>query len=372
MTVDRQWIGLPSPSGVPRAGAGGYPCQGFYYSPAEARPKVAFIASHQNVDFSEHYLGQLLAQRGFGFLGWNTRFRGDESHFLTDHAIADIGAGMRWLRDVAHVERIVLLGNSGGGSLMATYQSQAHGITLEPAPGLKLSRGLDDLPTGDLFVALAAHPGRAHLFSSTMDPSVVDETDPVAIDPQLDMYNPNNGPGYSNEFQQRYREAQIARNRRITQWAFKELEGLKSSGTPATDRLFAVYRLWADLRFEDGDIDPNARALGTCWVGSSRRANYGVFGLGQVSTLRTWINLWSIDHSQCAGENHLPRVVEPALTIGADADTGIFPSDTAILHKLLGSKDKTVETLNGDHYFTQPGAREAVADCIASWVHDRT
>ena len=34
-----------------------------------------------------------LAERGFGFLGWNTRFRGNEAHFLLDHALAEIGVG---------------------------------------------------------------------------------------------------------------------------------------------------------------------------------------------------------------------------------------------------------------------------------------
>ena len=81
-----------------RAGAGGHPCQGIYHHPAAARPRVAFIATHYNVDFSEHYLASFMAERGFGFLGWNTRFRGNEAHFLLDHALAEIGVGGRWLR----------------------------------------------------------------------------------------------------------------------------------------------------------------------------------------------------------------------------------------------------------------------------------
>jgi hypothetical protein len=82
-------------------------------------------ASPYSVDFGEHYLASFMAERGFGFLGWNTRFRGNEAHFLLDHALAEIGVGVRWLREQASAERVVLLGNSGGGSLMAAYQSQA-------------------------------------------------------------------------------------------------------------------------------------------------------------------------------------------------------------------------------------------------------
>src|SRR5690606_14982189 len=118
-----------------------------------SRPTTACIATHYNVDFAEHYLASLLAERGLGFLGWNTRYRGNESHFLLEHALVDIGAGVRWLREVAGVEQIVLLGNSGGGSLMAAYQSQASSPSIEPAPGLPRPDAVLDLPPADLYIS---------------------------------------------------------------------------------------------------------------------------------------------------------------------------------------------------------------------------
>src|SRR5215831_16832371 len=129
-TAVPQWVALPSPTGVPRAGYGAHPCTGRYYAPAGRPPAVAFIATHPNLNFAEHYLGPLLAARGFGFLGWNTKFQGDEAHFLLDHAIADIGAGVRWLRAQPGIDAVVILGNSGGGSLMAAYQSQSASVTI--------------------------------------------------------------------------------------------------------------------------------------------------------------------------------------------------------------------------------------------------
>src|SRR6201987_327140 len=134
-----------------RAGAGGPPGQGISPRPASGRPRVAFIATHYNVDFSEHYLASFLAMRGFGFLGWNTRFRGNEAHFLLDHALAEIGVGVAWLREQAGVERVVLLGNSGGGSLMAAYQSQAVEPNVRPVAGMRPVPTVEDLPPGDLY-----------------------------------------------------------------------------------------------------------------------------------------------------------------------------------------------------------------------------
>ena len=76
--VVREFIGVSSPT-ARRAGAGGHPCQGLYHRGVGRKPKVAVIATHYQIDFSEHYLADYLATRGVGFLGWNTRFRGFES-----------------------------------------------------------------------------------------------------------------------------------------------------------------------------------------------------------------------------------------------------------------------------------------------------
>ena len=92
--LDAQFIGRTSPT-APRIQAGGHPCQGIYWTESGKRPKVAIIATHYNVDFSEHYIAPYFARQGFGFLGWNTRYRGVEDQFLLEHAVLDIGVGMR-------------------------------------------------------------------------------------------------------------------------------------------------------------------------------------------------------------------------------------------------------------------------------------
>ena len=163
------------------------------------------IATHYQIDFSEHYLADYLATRGIGFLGWNTRFRGFESSFLLDHALVDIGVGVRWLRETQAVETIVLLGNSGGGSLMAAYQAQAVDPHVTPLAGMRPAAGLTDLLPADGYVASAAHPGRPDVLTAWMDGAVVDENDPIATDPDLDLFDERNGPPYSPEFLARYR-----------------------------------------------------------------------------------------------------------------------------------------------------------------------
>lgn len=368
-SVRSSFVALESPTGR-RNPAGFHPCQGIWYTPAGASPKTAFIASHYNVDFSEHYLASILAARGYGFLGWNTRYRGAEGWFLLEHALIDIGAGVRWLREQVGVDTIVLLGNSGGGSLMAAYQSQATSPSIEPARGLTLPQAALELLPADLYVSLQAHIGRPEVLTLWMDPSVTDETDPLSRDPSLDMYDEGNAPPFSQEFVTRYRDAQVARNDRITEWAIAELDRCNAAG--AFDRNFNLHRVWADLRYLDGSLDPSDRPLNRCYGGDPKFANYTPYGIGSSNTLRTWLSMWSLRESSCRGVPHLERITVPSLVIQSTADTGVFPSDARAIHEALASEDKRLEMIAGDHYLETPDdAREGTGDLIAAWVAER-
>jgi pimeloyl-ACP methyl ester carboxylesterase len=257
---------------------------------------------------------------------------------------------VHWLREAAGVDVVVLLGNSGGGSLMAAYQST--------------SAAVEGLPAGDLYVSLNAHVGRPEVLTAWLDPSVVDEADPLSVEPALDMFDPRHGPPYDVEFVELYRAAQRARNDRITAWVHGELARLSSAG--AGDRLFVVHRAWADLRFADLTLDPSERVAG-CYAGDPRRANRGAFALIRATTLRTWLSMWSLAESPCRGELHLPSVQVPSLVVQSLADRGVFPSDARAIHSLIGAADKSLELVPGEHYF-EDGTRPGVADLLTDWV----
>ena len=368
MGIEREFVSLESPTSS-RTGAGGMPCQGLYWTSSGQRPTTALIATHYNVDFSEHYLAEHMAERGYGFLGWNTRYRGNEAFFALEQAVIDIGAGVRWLREQAGVENVVILGNSGGGSLMAAYHSQAVEPNLRPAPGLPMPDAALDLSPADLYISLNSHLGRPDVQTAWIDPSVTDEDDPLSVDPSLDMFDPANGPPYAPEFVERYRAAQVARNERITAWALAELERFGTAG--AWDRMFVTSRIWADLRFLDLSIDPSERIAG-CYFGDPKRANYGPFGIGNVNSLRSWLSMWSLSESQCRAEPHLARVTVPSLVIQSTGDTGVFPSDAHAMYDALASADKTIEEPPGDHYFQHSGSRADTADLVAAWLEAHT
>ncbi|TQK30123.1 alpha/beta hydrolase [Arthrobacter sp. SLBN-53] len=366
--VIREFVAMDSPT-ARRAGAGGHPCQGLYHRGVGRKPQIAVIATHYQIDFSEHYLADYLATRGIGFLGWNTRFRGFESSFLLDHALVDIGVGVRWLREVQNIETVVLLGNSGGGSLMAAYQAQARHQHVTPLDGMRPAAGLADLPAADGYVASAAHPGRPEVLTSWMDASVIDENDAVTSDPELDMFDERNGPPYSPDFVTRYRAAQVARNEAITDWVEAELNRVQNAGF--SDRPFTVMRTWADPRMVDPTLEPTNRRPNLCYAGPPVKANRSARGIAAACTLRNWIGMWSLRHAQTRAEPHLALIDCPALVINAHQDTGVFPSDARRIHDALGSTDKGLVSIDTDHYFTTPGARSEQADTISKWIATR-
>ena len=367
------FIGLPSPT-APRQGHGASPCQGLYHVPAGVRPKVAMIATHYNVDFMEHYLAPYAVARGYGFLGWNTRYRGAEDMFLLEHALIDIGVGVRWLREAAGVERVVLVGNSGGGSLMAAYQGEATAPTM--AAGSDLVRlnaagqeALAGLPRGDAFVALNAHGGRPEVMTAWMDASVIDETDPVPTDESLNPFNPDNGPPYSTVFAARYRQAQTARNHRIPAWVKGELARLRAAGAP--DRIFPLFRMWADLRFVDPAIDPSDRKPNLCYRGPPAQANRHP-SIGRASTLTAWLSMWSLETSRCQAAEHLAKFDVPALVVQSLADTGVFPSDARKIFDQIAGADKVLHMVPGEHYFENSEAdRRNAAMLVCDWVEQK-
>ena len=347
--IAREFVGLASPK-LPRAGAGGHPCQGLYWTKEGTRPRTALIATHYNVDFAEHYSAPYFAARGFGFLGWNTRYRGAEDLFHLEHALADIAVGVKWLREHG-VEKVVLLGNSGGGSLMAAYQAEG-------------------LHKADLYISLNAHPGRPEVLTNWMDASVLDESDPAKTDASLDPFDEKNGPPFSAEFIARYRAAQVARNHRITAWAQAELKRLNAAHIP--DRIFPLFRTWADLRFIDPAVEPTQRPCPGCYAGPPKFANRGPFGIGRTSTLRAWLSMWSLETSNCQGPPQLAKLKVPALVVQSMADMGVFPSDARKIFESIASRDKTLEFAKGAHYFEDnEEGREAAIDLMADWIGER-
>jgi pimeloyl-ACP methyl ester carboxylesterase len=340
---------------------------------AGTRPSTAIVWCHPTANFLGHYALPGLAERGFGGIGLTTRYVGNDTNLIMENCLLDMGSMVSHLRDAGY-ERVVLVGNSGGASVVPYYQAQAVHPTVTTPPG-----GGPDLTTAqlapvDAIAMFNAHPSRARLCTEWLDPAIVDEHQPFERDASLDMYDERNGPPFSAEFVARYREAQRARNRRISSWCEGQLAALASpSHEPAglEDLAFVVQGTTADLRFLDGSIDPSDREIGVSLWGPPAIANYLPAGIGRCSTLRSWINQWSIDHTLGDSLRWLPEI-ECAVWVGAGtADPVVVPQMARQMYDAAtGTASRTlVEVKGGTHYFeNQPEQLAEALDALAAFA----
>ncbi|MGV0838396.1 alpha/beta hydrolase [Mycolicibacterium thermoresistibile] len=343
------------------------------HRPPTGSSRTAVLIVHPTSNFLGHYALEPLARRGITAVGMNTRYLGNDSALITENCVLDVGAGVRYLKDHGF-DKVVLMGNSGGGGLVSLYQSQAEkpSITATPAgdpPDLTQA----DLPAADGVICAMAHPGRAAVYTEWLDPAIIDEQRPFERDPSLDAFNPDNGPPFSAEFIARYRQAQVDRNRRITAWVRDQLDRLATADTGVADLPFTVHGTCADLRFLDPSIEPSDREPQTLW-GDPWVANYLPASLGHNSSLRSWLSQWSIDDSNADGPHHLGRVSVPVLVAYGSADNAAFPAHAKALYDGVGHADKElVEIAGANHYFKgQPELLDQFCDTVVDWLerHD--
>jgi len=342
---------------------------------AGSSPEVAIMLCHPTANFLGHYALAGLAERGFGAIGFTTRYVGNDTSLIMENCLLDMGAMVSYLYERGY-SAVVLVGNSGGASIVPYYQAQARQPTITDPPGGGPDLTGAALRAVDAIVMLNAHPSRATLSTEWLDPAIFDEHQAFARDRSLDMYNPENGPPFSPEFVARYREAQLARNRRITVWARDQLRelGIPGHGPPGLgDLAFVVQGTAADLRFLDPSIDASDREVGRTLWGPPQVANYMPAGISRVTTLRSWINQWSIDDTHADSLRWLPQIDVPVSVVLGTADVTVLPTMAQQMHDAATRAPvRDLRFVSGaTHYFEgQPDLLDQALDHIALFIAD--
>jgi pimeloyl-ACP methyl ester carboxylesterase len=317
-----------------------------------------------------------LARAGHHVIYCNSRFRGTDSALLMEKVVEDLGECIKDAKNRLGYDKVVLAGWSGGGSLSVFFQQQAKNPTVTASPsgdGPDLTK-LGLIPA-DGIMMLAAHISRHGTLTEWLDASILDESDPSKRDPELDLYDPDNPnqPPYTEEFLERYREAQIARNRRITKWVKAKLAELKAAGRPDDEFSFVVHGTMADPRWLDPAVDPNERAPRTTYLGDPQVVNMGPFGLARFCTLRSWLSQWSYDDANGDAVKAGPEIDVPTLVIGNLADNACTPSHTRRLFEAVGHPDKEMHEIPGaNHYYSGPDQRDTLRQAVSistDWLH---
>jgi len=391
--------------------ADGGKSRGLLYVPANGKPRCVVIMAHPRAEFFQHYSIPYWLHAGFAAFAQNTRYINNDSMMLHENLLLDLAAGIRFLREEQGFERIVMLGNSGGGSLFAYYHAEASTAkgsrVSSPPGGGPPDLNQFDLPLADGFIVLAAHPGQGKVLMGAIDPALADETDPFATDPALDMYDERNGykappaeSRYDHGWLTRYREAQRARVARIDAIARRHIAEAQNArtATRASDfakatvdhrnfmqrrvmapRIMIVYRTMANPNYLDLTLEPSERTVGSIFAARPDLFNYHAFGLGHVVTPDAWLSTWSGLSSHAYIARNLPKVTVPTLVVGAMADQDIFVSDVRAEYEQSGAADKRLEFIEGaDHFMRVGGTKAHIGDprprlmkLLAEWTAER-
>jgi pimeloyl-ACP methyl ester carboxylesterase len=347
--------------------------EGIRFRPEGRSSDTLMVFMHPSSTLQLLPVPRAMAATGAHVLCAGSRYQRNDTALILEKVLLDLGAYIRHAKEVWGYKHVVLVGWSGGGSLAMCYQAEAEDprITHTPAGDTVNVKGAGLIPA-DAIVYQAAHLSRAHLLAETIDPSVVDESNPDVREVELDIYDPRNPdqPPYSPGYIARYRCAQLARMRRITAWAKAQLAGLEARKTGEVERGFIVHRTLADPRFLDPALDPNDRKPRWCYLGNPETVNSGPVGLARFTTLRSWLSQWSLDDSNGDGLAAAKRVRAPLLVIENSADDGAPPAHPRMLFAAAISPDKTFQVVKGaNHYYAgQPELLAQATQLVRDWL----
>jgi len=379
--------------------------RGTIYRPTGHRPTVGVHLMHPRTDQSQNYNILPLVRAGCMVLGRAGRWVNNDIATEHERLALDVAAGVATLR-ARGCETVVLLGNSGGGTLAAFYQSQAAVAASDrlthTAAGDPLTLAEADLPPADALVLIGAHSGEGHALGKWIDPSVLAEDDPFGVDPSLDMYDEVNGfrtppqpSRYDPTFLTRYQAAQrervarldaIARERvrRRRDWASAAVgssggERMRLERKAAVVHRMMVYRTMADPAFTDLSIEPDDRVV-SAYNNHPRPdlVNYGM-GVAGVLTPEAWLSTWSALSTHAKTTECLSAVMVPTLVVHYAGDVITRLSEASSFVSSSAAADKSMVTVRrADHYgFTinpdgsRSGRTAEGTAAVVNWLGDR-
>jgi hypothetical protein len=384
-------------------------------SGAAVAPRTGVVVMHPRVDFTHHYTVPRLVAAGFGVLAANGRHVNNDTMCEHEELVLDLAACVKWLRSRAGVQRVVLLGNCGGGSLAGYYQAQASLAPQARAPrspgGSPTHFARADMAPADAAVLVAAHRGQGHVLLRSIDAAVVDESKPFASDPSLDVYDVRNGfreppepSTFAPDFVARVRAAQLERVRRIDARA-RELLAEHAAATEESERagfadrpflerqavlrrrayepIMLVHRTMANPAFVDPriDADPDGanREYGSLLSDRPDLMNLAAMGFARTCTPRAWLSTWSGLSSRADLVENARRIDVPTLVVHAACDREVYHErDVRPVFDACAASDKRLERIEGARHYFEPdfGERETpdvdrLMDVVVPWLRER-
>ena len=371
---------------------------GVLYEPLSESGKknVKVLVMHSDEDYMTFPTGPELAKRGYTVLCANVMNKEGIVFSQNDklHCVRD---AVEYLREFSDGS-VVLMGHSGGGTLMSAYQALAeNGPQVFRGPEKLYPYTRDEiLPPADGIMLLDSNWGNAVMQLFSLDPAVTDETGGMALNPALDLFQPDNGfrpdgSTFSQDFIRAYQLAQSARNNRLVDAALERLALLKEGkGRYSDDEPFLIpgaaqtffcnklfpqdIRLMAHTQKEYPLLHPDG-SMTTEIIRSVRKPDcpesmtHSFWEGARFLSVRTYLSgyairteadfgydedhVWGIDweSSYAAPPGNMAHVRIPTLVMGMTGGWEFLASET--IYNMSAAGDKTAAFVEGaTHKFT--------------------
>lgn len=207
---------------------------GVLYEPdgPSEKASVCMLIMHSDISYLDFEFGQQIAAWGYRALCANVS-SGDAP---LDRKLMDVGECVKFAKSLPGVEKLVLLGHSGGASLLSAYQSIAENgpqIFQGPEKIVKCSERLAGQVPADAVMLLDSNWGNGAMRVFSLDPAVIEDDNGVKLDQSVNLFAPENGfrPGgtsYSQEFIRKFQQAQGRRNNRLTEHALSRVAAVEA------------------------------------------------------------------------------------------------------------------------------------------------
>jgi hypothetical protein len=397
------------------------------YEPVQPdeRAGIGILIMHSDQNYYNFTLCPEVAKRGFTVMVANV----SEMKSPLDRKIEDVAFYLEELKKMPGIKKTILLGHSGGATLMSCYQAVAengNAIFQDDKKLVKMKDLKHPIPKADAVMFLDSNWGNGIMTLLSIDPQVTDETTTKGLNTEFDLFDPangydENGAHYAPEFVAKYQKAQAARFARIVDRAVARYDALeRGDGDYVDDEPFIVpagaqpapnNRLFPqDIRYlshtkgeyplihADGSITTEV-------IRSLRPVKFNhsftrIFGMGtEVSTVRTYASSSSLrttdfsydeceikgidwDSNYCCTPGNVRYISAPLLIMGMTGGYEFLAAEV-IYEKAQKTTDKTIAFVEGaTHNFVPeietekfPGQYgDTVGNCVdfvAKWIVEK-
>lgn len=370
---------------------------GVLYAPENEtdNKNVAVMVMHSDADYLNFPAGKALASHGYRTLCANVS-RVTET---LDKKLLDVKACVEYLKKLPGVEKVVILGHSGGATLMSCYQAAAeNGVAyFQDEKKIVPISDIGQLPAADAVMLIDSNWGNGVMTLLSLDPAVKCDCNGVDLDPAYNLANPEvgyapEGAHYTEAFISKYQKAQHERNNRLIDAALERLEALKAgkgayrddepwiiagaSQIAPNNRMFPQdTRLLSHTKAEW----PLIHADGSITVGivpslrKPRQAKSftGIFGMGSMNTsVKTYLSAQAVrttdefgydethvygidwDSSYCCTPGNVRGIHAPMLLMGMTGGYECLAAE--MIYEMAASEDKTLAFVEGASHMLWP------------------